>query len=151
MKKAIVVSAVAVGAMVLAGCATITRGTRQPLYFTGAKEAPAVKVTLSDGQNCALPCTLRVKRKADLEATISAEGFKSATVQIPHSNTGTVALLGNVVIGGVVGIVIDLTNDSLYGHKSNAFRIKLVPTSSADNSSVETIKASKAKKELSAK
>lgn len=136
--------------LALAGCATITRGNKQPLYFgvPAAATVPGAKVTLSDGQTATLPASLIVKRKDDIDATFSADGYKPVTVHLPHSQTGTLALVGNVVFGGIIGIVVDLTNSSTQGHSPNAYKVTLVPNSSSDNSTYQAVKASEIKKTL---
>ncbi len=104
-----VVKLIASGALVplaLAGCATVINGTSQD-YQMDSKPTGA-RVTLSNGQNCVAPCSITLKRRNDLQATYELAGYKSETVYIQSRTGGAVA--GNLLLGGLVGGVVDASN-----------------------------------------
>lgn len=97
----------------LSGCATVINGTSQD--FQIASEPSGADVTLTGGVNCRTPCELSLKRKDDLRADFSLDGYKSQYVYI-QSRTGG-AGVGNILAGGIIGGVVDASNgasNSLY-------------------------------------
>lgn len=109
MKTTIRAAALAAGCVALTACATITRGTQTNWEVKTSPSGASVKT--SNGRSCAAtPCTIRTSRKSVFTATISKPDYKPVDVQVSHemSAGGGVALLGNFILGGVLGIVVDL-------------------------------------------
>src|SRR5688572_25002990 len=98
---------VAAATLLLPACATITRGTEQK--FAIESTPGEAQVALSTGQTCVTPCKLKLKRKPGFTATFTKPGYKTAEVQVKSkfSGGGAAAGAGNVLIGGVVGGLID--------------------------------------------
>ena len=115
MGKAVVRAvALAAGCASLGACATVTRGAHTNWAVTSSPPGAAVKT--SNGLTCsATPCTLRVSRKAEFTATVSKPGYKPVDVRVSHelSTGGGVALFGNVLIGGLIGVALDLTTGAI--------------------------------------
>lgn len=112
MNKSILV--VALAALTLQGCATITRGTTQDISIQSIPSKASVKT--SSGATCTTPCILKMKRNKAFTGTVSKQGFKPAefVVNTAVSSGGTVGLAGNLIAGGVVGIVIDASSGAMY-------------------------------------
>jgi hypothetical protein len=51
-----------------------------------------------------------MSRKSEFVATLTKEGYKPATVTVTHktAGTGAAAVAGNVLIGGVIGLGVDM-------------------------------------------
>src|SRR3954467_2459269 len=96
------IGGVLVASALLAGCATVTRGTRQT--FKIESTPTEAKVALSNGETCITPCTLKLKRRPGFTATFTKEGYetKSMTVDSEIHGGGVAAGAGNVVLGGIV-------------------------------------------------
>jgi hypothetical protein len=116
MKSIIRTAALVAGCASLSACATVTRGPHT--NWEVKTSPPGASVQTSNGKSCAsTPCTIRTSRRAHFTATISKPGYKPVNVEVTHgmSARGGVALAGNAVIGGVIGVVVDLstgaTND----------------------------------------
>ncbi|MDF7777376.1 PEGA domain-containing protein [Sphingomonas sp. AOB5] len=111
----------------LSACATITRGTQQK--FEIKTVPPGADVTLSTGMTCKTPCRLKLRRKEEFNVHIEMAGYQPVDVQVEskmHAGGGA-ALAGNVLIGGLVGGVLDGTNGSLRDLKPNPVEVTLVP------------------------
>ena len=111
----------------LAGCATVTRGTRQTFKIDSTPNA--AKVELSNGETCTTPCTLKLKRRPGFSATFSKEGYQSQTVKVDSElhGGGVAAGAGNLLLGGVVGGLVDGSNGSLNSLTPNPLQVTLLP------------------------
>lgn len=125
MNKQLRLAGVLLCAASLSACATITRGTRQ--NFVIETDPAGANVTLSTGQTCTSPCTLRLKRKHDFSVTATMAGYQDATAEVVSRMRagGGAALAGNLVAGGVIGGVVDATNGSLNDLRPNPLRITM--------------------------
>ncbi|MEL6664270.1 MAG: PEGA domain-containing protein, partial [Pseudomonadota bacterium] len=96
-------------AVILCGCATITRGTTEA--FVVETEPSGATVTTSLGVMCApTPCVIpKVSREAEFTVTIEREGYQTTTHNITHqmSGGGGAGMAGNVLLGGVIGAAVD--------------------------------------------
>jgi hypothetical protein len=98
--------------VLLSGCATVTRGTRQTFRIQSTPSA--AKVELSNGETCVTPCTLKLKRRPGFTATFTKEGYETKTVKVDSElhGGGAAAGAGNLLLGGIVGGIVDGTNGS---------------------------------------
>lgn len=113
-------------AMSLSGCATITRGTHDA--FVVETDPIGASVKTSNGFSCdATPCTFRMKRNSDFEVTINKPGYKTWVGHVTHkvAGGGGAAMAGNVLLGGVVGAVLDSNNGAMDDLVPNPLTIKL--------------------------
>ncbi len=114
LRRASMLGGLSLLALNLAACATITRGTHES--WTVTSDPVGAAVTTNSGFSCAAtPCTFTMPRKPGFEVTISKPGYKTAKATIAsgmHGNGGA-AMAGNVLVGGIVGGVVDANNGSL--------------------------------------
>lgn len=110
----------------LSACATVIRGTSQK--FEIATVPPGADVELSTGQKCVSPCKLKLKRKTPFTATITKDGYQTATAEVESKFNGAGAGAGNILLGGVVGALVDSGNGSMRGLKPNPLEVTLIPT-----------------------
>ena len=99
----------------IGSCATITRGTKEPVHFTSVPDNASVR--LSNGLMCeTTPCSIEIPRKSKLIATYSKEGCmdKVTNVENTASNNGVWMLIGNVMVSGIVVMLIDLFSADYY-------------------------------------
>src|ERR1700744_2963902 len=99
----------------LSACATVVRGTKQK--FEIASEPPGADVTLSTGQTCVTPCKLKLERKTSFTASFKKAGFQPLDAKVDSKFNGGAAGLGNILLGGVVGAVVDSSNGAMRGLK----------------------------------
>jgi|JI10StandDraft_1071094.scaffolds.fasta_scaffold470031_1 hypothetical protein len=114
-------------AVMLSGCATVTRGSKEALVVES--EPSGADVVLSTGQRGTTPTSFNVKRKRGLKVTISKPGYQTAEVVVTPqvASNGSLAMAGNVFIGGVVGMAIDASSGAMNELKPNPVKVKLNP------------------------
>jgi hypothetical protein len=95
--------------VVLSGCATITGGTG-PQKIKVASNPPRATVVV-DGRPCAMtPTVLRLDRKVVHQILLEKDGYMPTETDLkPTINPW---IFGNVVVGGLIGVVVDLATDS---------------------------------------
>ena len=119
--------------MLLPACATVTRGTSQKFAI---ESTPAqADVALSTGQTCTTPCKLKLKRKHGFTASFTKPGYEplQAQVKSKFSGGGAAAGAGNILIGGVVGAVVDGSSGALNNLTPNPLKVTLVPLGEAQS------------------
>jgi hypothetical protein len=124
--KALIVAAAALS---LGACATITRGTEEEVAFSS--EPSGASVTTTVGMGCpSTPCTLKIPRKDQFQATFALPGYQSESVYVSTrmSGGGTAGLAGNAVFGGIIGVVVDGSNGATMDHSPNPVFANLKPT-----------------------
>lgn len=125
--------ACAVAFVLVSGCATIIRGTKQD--FTVQTDPPGASAQLSTGENCpATPCTFERTRNEPFTVTISKPGFVTETHEIrnPWSRQGTTTgIVGNAILGGGIGIGVDAMTGANRDLTPNPLMVTLRPDPAA--------------------
>lgn len=127
LRKLYVCVAAISAAIALDGCAIIVSGPSQPIKVSTAPEAGAdCTLTNPRGQwHVVSPGEVRVLRsKYDMKITCTKDGWSSEPGTIPSKFNGWV--LGNVLIGGIVGIIIDASNGASSKYPQT-YDMKLTP------------------------
>ncbi|MES2492774.1 MAG: hypothetical protein V4579_05760 [Pseudomonadota bacterium] len=115
-------------AFALSGCATVINGTSKQ-YVVKTNPAGA-NVAFSNGVACTSPCKLQLKRRHDVRADIAHPGYKPTYVLI-QSRTGGAAV-GNLLLGGLIGGVIDGANGASNHLVPGPLNVVLAAEGSAD-------------------
>lgn len=121
MKFSSGLSAVLMGSALMAGCATITRGTTQVV----AVDTPGVA-----GANCTLasssfgsrevvtPATVTLdKGQSNVQVTCRKQCYQDAAGLIPSYTDSMTA--GNILVGGVVGLGVDAATGAMNKYNDN--------------------------------
>lgn len=108
MRENFSVAVAAVLALGLGGCATVLNGTKTD--YTSETKPGGALVKFSSGEECTTPCKLEFKRKNDQRADITLAGYKPTYVLIQSKLGGSA--FGNILLGGIVGGVVDGSNGS---------------------------------------
>jgi hypothetical protein len=118
-------------AFLCANCATVTRGTTSQVQIQS--EPTGSDVATSLGHRCTTPCTLTIDRKSEFTVSISKPGYK--LVQIPVrsqvAGAGAAGFAGNIILGGVVGMVADAATGATLEHVPNPVSANLEPMTPA--------------------
>jgi hypothetical protein len=117
----------------LGACATVTRGSKDAWVVNS--EPSGAKVETTNGHQCpATPCAIKMSRKSKFTATLTKEGYKPATIQVTHktANAGAAGVAGNVLLGGVIGLGVDVATGASQDLVPNNVTIKLEPLGSAE-------------------
>lgn len=102
----------------LSACATLVNGSSQNV--TVSTTPPAASCTLDRvgsrvGAISSTPGSVRLdKSKNDLSVTCSKDGFQTATIVKAPSFSG--ATFGNIIAGGVIGVVVDAASGVNYSY-----------------------------------
>jgi hypothetical protein len=101
----------ALAALSLAGCASATRGWSENITVsTTPSEATATfNITGEAPKTCVTPCVMQVKRQDEI------------------TSTGAAGFAGNLLLGGVVGGVVDAASGAALDHKPNPVILTLKP------------------------
>lgn len=119
----------AAASLMLPACATVVRGTSQK--FKIDTTPTAANVELSNGQTCVSPCELKLKRKDGFIVTAKKDGYENATAEV-HSEVrggGIAGAAGNVLIGGVIGGIVDGSSGAMKDLTPNPLHLTLKPVS----------------------
>jgi len=118
-------------AVLCSGCATITRGRTQSWSVQTEPAGAAVK--LSSGEQCTTPCSFEKRRKDPFQVTIDLAGYHQVVTQVISGvkGGGVAGVAGNVLIGGIIGIGVDLATGAGLDLMPNPLVVKLVPSSMA--------------------
>ena len=107
------------------GCATVTRG-RYQAWTVDSTPSGAV-VSLSNGERCETPCTLKLRRKYPFAVHVCKSGYHAVNtmVQSQVSGAGAAGLAGNVLLGGVIGAGVDVGTGAAKELKPNPLTVQL--------------------------
>jgi len=96
------------GLVILSGCATVTRGSKDVLEI---KTTPAgAQVQTSNGFSCSsTPCAIKMPRRSEFVVDITSPGCKPMDVNVTHKTAdgGAAGVAGNVLVGGIIGLGVD--------------------------------------------
>ena len=119
-------------ALQLSACATVTRTEHADWKVDTLPQGAAL--ASSDGSHCdATPCTLRVRRKDHFTATLTKDGYKPVTLDVKPGLTpaGDLAFAGNILIGGLIGMGVDLYTGAALEPLPSGRPVHLTPVSFA--------------------
>lgn len=112
-------------------CATIAHGTSQSIRVESNPPGAVVSLDCVQGsvQNFGVtPIAIEVERKSTSCAVgISKEGY--FPVNVPLQRTFSGVYVGNLLVGGVVGLVADAASGAMYKQDPPVVRVDLVPAS----------------------
>ena len=93
----------------LSGCATITGGTGPQKIKVASN--PSGATVIVDGRPCGItPATVSLDRKVEHRIQLDKAGYLLAEADLKPSINPWI--FGNVVVGGLIGVVVDLATDS---------------------------------------
>ena len=119
-------------AALLAGCATITSGTTQPINIDSEPQAANCTLT-REGQvlgAITTPAPITIKRHAaTVHVVCKKPGYEDGRI-VMNSRYET-ASSGNFLLGGVIGVMVDASSGASSRYKSSVL-VRLAPLSAAD-------------------
>src|SRR5205823_5881935 len=107
---------------VSSGCATVTGGARDQNVKISSN--PVGAAVLVDGQpSGSTPPTVKLCRKTEHHVEIAYPGCDPAQVTIArHINPW---LFGNIILGGPIGLVVDICTDATHNLSPDEVRVQL--------------------------
>jgi hypothetical protein len=110
MRKSMMWTLSAFVVFIAAGCATIIHGSRQS---TAISSYPSHATVFIDNQNMgATPLMVRLKRKDNHLVKIELPGYLPYEATFTHKFNAWI--FGNLVFGGIIGIVVDAVDGAMY-------------------------------------
>lgn len=111
------------------GCASIAHGTRQGVPVNSSPTGASVAVNCGKASvlpNTVTPTTVFLKRNAEpCNITLSKEGYEDASLVFVRRMSGW--FWCNLLIGGILGMVIDGADGALYNRQPESASISLAP------------------------
>ncbi len=133
--------------MLLANCASVTRGSTDTLNITTNPSNATIVIQRTDrafakkelrkNQSMAsadgatltgtTPAVVLLKRAGDYEVTASKKGYKTSTARVSHKTAtgGAVGMAGNVLLGGEIGGAVDVGTGATQNLTPNPLHIEL--------------------------
>jgi uncharacterized protein YcfJ len=119
-------------AAAVSACATVTRGTHEAWTVTTVPANASVRT--SNGRACdATPCTFTMDHRDNFDVTITKPGYRDWHGHVTHqfSSGGGVALAGNVLVGGLIGLTVDAASGATQMLVPNPLNVALEPVTAA--------------------
>ena len=115
------------------GCATVLHGTTQQIRF----ESIPTEATAHVGtQMVTTPGELTLSRKTAYEVEFEKPGYVPAHSHIGQASSG--AVWGNLLLGGLIGIIVDASNGAAYELDPSTVSVTLLPEPSAEGNVADT-------------
>lgn len=113
------------------GCGSIIHQTTQQVPVNSDPPGAAVTVACGDVYNdpkLVTPATVTVHRKPDsCVISLAKEGYEPSTVTMKKQMSGW--YLGNILIGGLVGLIVDAANGAMWNRTPDKVDVTLQPAS----------------------
>lgn len=111
-------------------CASILHGTKQDVSISSSPNAADVTIKTAGGVivfDGKTPSAIKLERKHEYDVFVSLKGYKETKV---HINKSFDALyLGNIICGGIIGLIIDAANGAMNKLEPNVINVTLVVAS----------------------
>ncbi|WP_179315208.1 PEGA domain-containing protein [Winogradskyella undariae] len=101
--KTIFKSILFLSVLLLSSCATIISGSRQNVEITS--EPSSAKVYINEIEIGQTPVQKNLKRNQEYQLTLKLDGYKTYETKLEKKFNAW--YIGNVLIGGIIGLVID--------------------------------------------
>jgi hypothetical protein len=117
--------------VMLGGCASVTRGTTENISISSTPSGvEAVVSGLDVPTTCMTPCSVVVKRNADISITFQKEGYEPQIIPLTRDipTGGAAGFAGNLLLGGVIGMGVDAATGAATDHKPNPVIVTMQPS-----------------------
>lgn len=109
MKKRIITCALAVS-LLATSCATIVSGSKQNVKF--ASNPSAATIFIDEVEVGKTPFEIKLARKSEHQVMIKLEGYQTYQTTLTKKFNGW--FVGNILIGGIIGIIVDPITGAMY-------------------------------------
>jgi hypothetical protein len=97
-------------ALILSSCATIVSGTTQKISFNS--NPSNASIFIDDFEVGKTPFQTKLERKSEHKVVIKLEGYKPYQTKLEKSFNAW--YIGNVIFGGLIGLIIDPITGAIY-------------------------------------
>jgi hypothetical protein len=119
------------------GCASILSGTSQEVTITSSPQPAQIEIKNMGGMvvfTGATPAVAKLRREYEYNVHISLDGYQQTMVHI--SQEFNAIYLGNIICGGIIGLIVDASNGAMYNLEPEMINVTLV-TASIDGNSTQ--------------
>ena len=123
--KAISIIGIVLIAVIIASCATIITGTTDTVNIKSEPEGAIVVFESTDGiykEQKKTPAIFTIPSDKTYTLSIKINGYKTKNIVLERKISGWV--LGNILVGGIIGIAVDFISGGAYIHEK-AVNVKL--------------------------
>ncbi|CAL68013.1 PEGA domain-containing protein [Christiangramia forsetii] len=114
--------------LVLQSCATIVSGSKQTVKFNSEPKAATVYINeIPIGKT---PVEKKLKRNQKYQVLIKMEGYQ--TYETTLSKKFNEWYIGNVIFGGLIGLVVDPITGAMYKLTPNELSSNLIPSTAVN-------------------
>jgi hypothetical protein len=109
-------------------CATVTRGSNTA--FEVQTMPAGATVMTSNGHQCpSTPCSIKMPRRSEFQATISKPGYQTVKASVTNKvgGGGAAGMAGNVIVGGVIGAGVDVASGAMLDLTPNPLVVTMQP------------------------
>lgn len=125
---------------VMASCATIFSGSRSKVVINGSTYSSEPVNINADGRyysNVRLPAEVKVKRKSKpSRVTITSPNYNYSDILVRKKFNAM--FLGNIMLGGIIGMGVDLGTGAMYKPREKNFVTQIVPKESKHTPTIST-------------
>ena len=124
--------------LMFSSCATIITGTTSKVTIDGDVNEPVtITTSFQTYEDVELPQVVKISRKAidGQRIQIDSEHYKFKDVVLRKSINGWA--WGNILIGGLIGLAIDLGTNAVSKPAIDSFNIKPIPKENKEASNIE--------------
>lgn len=116
-------------AVVLGGCASIINGSTQEVAFTS--QLSQATITIDGVERGATPVSVELARGERHTVVMALEGYETEEIALEQRVNGWV--WGNILIGGLIGLVVDASTGAMYRIDPETLRTRLEPAQVSAN------------------
>ena len=109
MKKTIISSSLAL-TVLFTSCATVMSGSKQNVKFES--NPSAATIFIDEVEVGKTPFEMELARKNEHQVTIKLEGYQTYQIKLTRKVNGWFA--GNILIGGLIGLIVDPITGAMY-------------------------------------
>ncbi|TRX29713.1 PEGA domain-containing protein [Flavobacterium franklandianum] len=107
--------------LLLSSCATIISGSKQNVKF--ASNPSSATIFIDEVEVGKTPFELRLARNSEHDVQIKLDGYQ--TYQTSLTKKFNAWYLGNILIGGIIGLIVDPITGAIYNLSPNEINAKL--------------------------
>lgn len=109
MKKTIITGALAL-TLLFSSCATVMSGSKQNVKFSSTPSAASIFI--DEVEVGKTPFEMKLARKSEHEVMIKLDGYQTYQTKLTKKFNGW--FIGNILIGGIIGIIVDPITGAMY-------------------------------------
>jgi hypothetical protein len=128
LKLVAIASSLMLFAVAICGCASIMKGSKGNIAISSTPSDARILIKTTGGVSVyegKTPATVKVSKKNDYVVTVILDGYQEGTAHITRDGIEG-WFWGNLLCGGIIGIIVDLTNGAINKLEPDQIHIEMV-------------------------